>query len=268
MNILEQIIQHKKQEVAQRKAAVSIAQLEDEHLFNRKTLSLRDSLLDTGKTGIIAEFKRRSPSKGSINENADVAVVTSAYAANGAAGLSVLTDGHFFGGSSEDLSRARANKIPILRKDFIVDEYQIIEAKAIGADVILLIAACLSPAETRRLAAFARSLGLETLLEIHQEEELEHICEETDIVGVNNRDLKSFTVDINRSLSLIEKIPADKIKISESGISNVEAIFRLKQAGFNGFLIGENFMKEQDPAIAFASFVNRLNSALLSGETT
>lgn len=268
MNILEQIILHKKQEVAQRKAAVSIAQLKDGNLFNRKPLSLKDSLLDAGKTGIIAEFKRRSPSKGAINENADVAVVTGAYAANGASGLSVLTDGHFFGGSSEDLTRARANKIPILRKDFIIDEYQIVEAKAIGADAILLIAACLSPAETRRLAAFARSLQLETLLEIHHEEELEHICEETDIIGVNNRDLKSFTVDINRSLSLIERMPADKIKISESGISNIEAILRLKQAGFNGFLIGENFMKEQDPAIAFASFVNRLNRALLSGETT
>jgi len=268
MNILEQIILHKKQEVAQRKAAVSIAQLKDGNLFNRKPLSLKDSLLDSGKTGIIAEFKRRSPSKGAINENADVAVVTGAYAANGASGLSVLTDGHFFGGSSEDLTRARANKIPILRKDFIIDEYQIVEAKAIGADAILLIAACLSPAEVRRLAAFARSLQLETLLEIHKEEELEHICEETDIIGVNNRDLKSFTVDINRSLSLIERMPADKIKISESGISNIEAILRLRQAGFNGFLIGENFMKEQDPAIAFASFVNRLNRALLSGEAT
>ncbi len=159
--------------------------------------------------------------------------------------LSVLTDQKFFGGSNEDLIKARVNSVPILRKDFIVDEYQIVEAKSIGADVILLIAACLVPADVKRLASFAKSLQLEVLLEIHNEQELEHICDECDVVGVNNRDLKSFTVDINRSIELSEKIPSDKVKISESGIADTDTIQRLRKAGFRGFLIGENFMKQK-----------------------
>ncbi|MEP7257074.1 MAG: indole-3-glycerol phosphate synthase TrpC [Flavitalea sp.] len=260
MNILDQIISFKKTEVKERKLAATISELEANALFSRKTLSLKSALLDKQKTGIIAEFKRRSPSKGLINGNSDVTAITQAYTQNGASGLSVLTDEHFFGGSSADLVSARVNQTPILRKDFIIDEYQLVEAKSIGADVILLIAACLTPAEVKRMAAVARSLQLEVLLEIHNEQELGHICDDIDIVGVNNRDLKLFSVDINRSLELSEKIPAGKIKISESGISDIAAIQRLKEAGFSGFLIGENFMKEPDPAIAFASFVNRLKT--------
>jgi indole-3-glycerol phosphate synthase len=171
-----------------------------------------------------------------------------------------LTDKAFFGGSNGDLQQARINPIPILRKDFIIDEYQIVQAKSIGADVILLIAACLSPARVKRFAAFAKRLGLELLLEIHNEEELDHICDEVDLVGVNNRDLKTFKVDVNVSLQLINKIPTGKIAIAESGISNVETIVTLKQAGFRGFLIGETFMKEAEPAIAFADFVRKLKA--------
>ncbi len=258
MNILEEIVQHKKAEViaaADRKPA---RELERSAFFKRPVLSLKKALLAENSTGIIAEFKRRSPSKGIINAHASVAAVTGAYAGQGAAALSVLTDKEFFGGSAEDLIQARVNEVPILRKDFIVDEYQLVEARAIGADVILLIAACLTPQDVKRLAGFAKSLQLEVLLEIHNQEELQHICEECDVVGVNNRDLKTFSVDIGRSLELADQIPEDKVKISERGISDVATIGRLKEAGFRGFLIGENFMKEENPAIAFASFVQHL----------
>jgi indole-3-glycerol phosphate synthase len=260
MNILETIIKHKWNEVAKRKLEVPVHELQKSLFFSRPTLSLSKSLLLPASTGIIAEFKRRSPSKGNINADADVVSVTNAYAENGAAALSVLTDNNFFGGSDEDLKKARINNIPILRKDFIVDEYQIVEARSIGADVILLIAACLTPAEVRRLASFARSLQLEVLLEIHNEQELEHICDECEVVGVNNRDLKKFVVDVNRSIELAAKIPSGKVKISESGITDTDTIQQLRLAGFKGFLIGENFMKHPDPAIAFAAFVKHLKS--------
>jgi indole-3-glycerol phosphate synthase len=261
-NILDTIVSHKKIEVQAAKAAVSESALRKSSLFARQTLSLRSSLLDGSRTGIIAEFKRKSPSKGMFNAGAIPEDITRAYAENGASGLSVLTDGHFFGGSKEDLIRARINEIPVLRKDFIIDPYQVLESKAMGADVILLIAACLTPGEVNTLAARAKELGMEVLLEIHNEEELEHICDAVDIVGVNNRDLKTFTVDINLSVRLGDKIPADKLKISESGISDVNSIFRLKEAGFQGFLIGETFMKEKDPAIAFARFVQKLKTGI------
>jgi len=260
MNILDKIIEHKRVEVAQRREAVPAAALERSPLFGRQALSLKQFLTDPSRTGIIAEFKRRSPSKGVINDQVDVVTVTKGYAAAGASCLSVLTDSAFFGGSSEDLQRARVNEIPILRKDFIIDEYQIIEAKAIGADVILLIAACLTPEEVLQLAKFARSLGLEALLEIHNEEELKHICDATEIVGVNNRDLKTFTVDIQRSIDLSKMIPKDKLLIAESGISKIETILHMKDAGFTGFLIGENFMKEKDPGAAFGAFVAELKA--------
>ena len=260
MNILDKIIEHKKLEVTQHRMSAPIQELQQSEFFYRPCLSLKQSLLNEEKTGIIAEFKRQSPSRGVINGNADVVKITEAYTSNGAAGLSVLTDKHFFGGSNNDLVKARINQIPILRKDFIVDEYQVVEAKSIGADVILLIAACLHPGEVQRLAAFAKSIGLEVLLEIHNEEELKHICAECDIVGVNNRDLKTFIVDINRSIELSDKIPPGKIKISESGIMAVDNINLLKRSGYRGFLIGENFMKENDPSVAFASFVNSLRN--------
>ncbi len=260
MNILDKIIAHKKIEVANAKEKVTIEDLMKSDFFKRPAFSLKQFLLDETKTGIIAEFKRQSPSKGIINGNADVVAVTAAYTQHGASCLSVLTDGHFFGGSADDVKLARINNIPILRKDFMIDEYQLVEARSMGADVILLIAACLTPARVKELAVFAKKLQLEVLLEIHSENELDHICEETEIVGVNNRDLKTFTVDINRSIELSKRIPADKIKIAESGIHDIETICIFRQAGFKGFLIGENFMKQPDPTIAFAGFVKQLNA--------
>jgi indole-3-glycerol phosphate synthase len=227
-------------------------------LFHRSTFSLRQFLSDETKAGIISEFKRKSPSKGIINADADVTEVTAAYNKHGASGLSVLTDSEFFGGSVDDLRKARVNSIPVLRKDFILDEYQLVEAKAIGADVILLIAACLSPDRVKELASFAKQLQLEVLLEIHHEAELKHICDETELVGINNRNLKTFSVDINRSIELSTKIPVDKIKIAESGIDSPETIRMFREAGFKGFLIGEKFMKEKDPGEAFTQFVQQL----------
>lgn len=261
MNILDKIVDYKRSEVAAAKAQRPVAVLEASPFFSRRPLSLRQWLTDPEKTGIIAEFKRRSPSKGVINDQVDVVAVTGAYAAQGAACLSVLTDSHFFGGGANDLQRARVHDIPILRKDFMIDEYQILEAKSMGADVILLIAACLSPAEVKKMAAFAKGLELEVLLEIHNEAELAHICEETELVGVNNRDLKSFTVDVERSIRLSQLIPTGKITIAESGISKVDTILHLRNAGFRGFLIGENFMKEADPGVAFGRFVEELKGA-------
>ena len=260
MNILEKIVAFKRKEVEERKSRTSVKTLESSPGFSREVLSLKKFLTDPERTGIIAEFKRRSPSKGVINDRVTVEEVTKGYAAAGASCLSVLTDEEFFGGTSDDLRAARVNTIPILRKDFMIDEYQIVEARAIGADVILLIAACLSPAEVRRLAKFARSLGLEVLLEIHSEEELEHVCDETPVVGVNNRDLKTFAVDVERSIRLSKRIPAGKLLIAESGINDVATILHMKKAGFHGFLVGEHFMKEKDPGEAFAAFVAELTT--------
>ncbi|HOZ85328.1 MAG TPA: indole-3-glycerol phosphate synthase TrpC [Niabella sp.] len=261
MNILDKIVAHKKIEVATRKQYTSIKDLEARPAFSIPAISLSASLLKKDSTGIIAEFKRKSPSKGFIKEQADVKEITTAYTQHGAACLSVLTDENFFGGSDADLIQARANDIPILRKDFIIDEYQILEAKAIGADVILLIAACLSPKEVEDLAKFANALGLQTILELHAEEELEHICEATNIVGINNRDLKTFSVDIERSLRMAAALPSDKIKIAESGIDKIEDIVLFRHNGFKGFLIGEHFMKQADTPAAFAEFVNALKTS-------
>ena len=258
MNILENIIAKKKIEVAERQQKASIAELEKMPFFQNKTFSFKEFLLRKDKTGIIAEFKRRSPSKGIINNSSFTAEVTKGYVEYGASAVSVLTDEEFFGGALKDLVDARINQVPLLRKDFIIDEYQLIESKAYGADVILLIAACLTKEEVKTLSNFAKNISLNVLLEIHTDEELEHICDDVDVVGINNRDLKSFKVDINHSIELCKKIPADKIKISESGIDDVRTIQHLKQNGFSGFLIGEKFMKEQDPGKAFEKFVNEL----------
>lgn len=258
MNILETIIAKKKTEVEERKGSKKISELEKMAFFKRETFSLTEFLLDPEKTGIIAEFKRKSPSKGIINNNSFVGEVIKDYRKYGASAVSVLTDEQFFGGSLNDLLEARNNNIPILRKDFIIDEYQLIESKAYGADIILLIAACLTINEVKNLATFAKGLGLNVLLEIHNDQELEHICGGIDVVGINNRDLKTFTVDLKHSIELRKKISSDKIIISESGLGDVNTIHHLKQNGFSGFLIGENFMKEKDPGKAFGDFANKL----------
>jgi indole-3-glycerol phosphate synthase len=258
MNILDKIIIHKREEVAVRRLMVTEKELKESVYFDRPCLSLKNNLLKAGGTGIIAEFKRKSPSKGFINQHAGAGPITNAYTQYGASGLSVLTDNEFFGGSTEDLVTARENTIPILRKDFIIDPYQILAAKAMGADVILLIAACLSPGEVRELAMFARQTGLEVLLELHDEDEISHICDAVDMVGVNNRNLKTFKVDLQQSLKLGGLIGADKVKIAESGIDDVQTIRMFKEAGFKGFLMGEKFMKAPDPGQAFKKFVAEL----------
>ena len=242
------------------KKNVSYTSLEESEYFHREVLSFKDFLLDPTKTGIIAEFKRRSPSKGIINDKVTVEQVTNGYATAGASALSVLTDRQFFMGRKIDLVRARrANKIPILRKDFMIDEYQVIEAKALGADIILLIAAILTPKQINQLAALAKSLGLNVLLEVHNLEELERsIDPNLDAIGVNNRNLADFTVSVETSYQLSAHIPAEFLKISESAISDSETIKQLKKAGFNGFLIGENFMKQADPGVAMMDFVRGL----------
>ncbi|MEJ7626277.1 MAG: indole-3-glycerol phosphate synthase TrpC [Ferruginibacter sp.] len=258
MNILDKIVAHKREEMLVRKLMVPVDEVVNSKYFDLPCISLKDKLCSQDSTGIIAEFKRRSPSKGFINQHADVVTITSDYTKYGASGLSVLTDNNFFGGSTEDLVEARINDIPILRKEFIIDPYQILMTKAIGADVILLIAAILTPKEVQQFAQSARSLGLEVLLEIHDKSELSHICEEIDMVGINNRNLKTFTVDINHSLELSKLIPEDKIKIAESGIDTPEMIKIFRGEGYKGFLIGEAFMKEADPGLAFNNFVKQI----------
>src|ERR1700761_5122909 len=260
MNILDKIVAHKKIEVAEAKKKVSTQMLESAEFFGRDVLSFKDFLLDANRTGIIAEFKRRSPSKGVINDKVTVEDVTTGYASAGASALSVLTDTEFFMGKQEDLLRARrANQIPILRKDFMIDEYQVMEAKAWGADIILLIAAILTPEQIQQLASFSKRLGLNVLLEVHNLEELQRsINPNLDAIGVNNRNLADFTVSVDTSYQLAEHIPSDFLKISESAISNPDTIRQLKKAGFNGFLIGENFMKQADPGKAMREFVQEL----------
>ncbi|OZI06070.1 indole-3-glycerol phosphate synthase [Siphonobacter sp. BAB-5385] len=266
MNILEKIVLHKRKEISQAKANIAARELELFPAFSRTGNSLSGQLRKENSTGIIAEFKRKSPSKGTINDRVQVEEVTLAYAQAGAAGLSVLTDEEFFGGDADDLKLARKSnpKTPILRKDFIVDEYQILEAKAWGADVILLIAACLSPEEIKHLGQFAQSLNLEVLLEVHDQEELERsLNPHLNLVGVNNRDLKTFQVSVDTSLQLVEQIPHEFVKVSESGLSSVETIHQLYAAGYRGFLIGENFMKTPVPGNALADLVGGLQYVTL-----
>jgi indole-3-glycerol phosphate synthase len=236
MDILEKIVAAKKKEIEPFKAKSPIERFERDGFFWKvSNRSLVENLLFTGSNGIIAEFKRKSPSKGWFKtKELEVEPVVTAYN-KGAAGISVLTDGEFFGGDLDDLIQTKVvTDIPVLRKDFIIDKWQIAEAKAFGADVILLIAACLTKAEVKEFAAYANSIGLESILEVHNEEELGHFCDEVSMVGVNNRNLKTFEVDINTSLQLINKIPAGKPAIAESGISSVDAIVTLRQAGFKG----------------------------------
>lgn len=259
MNILQKIIAHKRQWIDQRKSLYPVALLEQSIYFQNAVVSLREYLLRPDKSGIIAEFKRKSPSKGMINPYAQVEEVSIGYMQAGASALSILTDQTFFGGQNEDLQIARKfNFCPILRKDFIIDPYQIFEARALGADAILLIAEVLSAEKVHSLASLARSLGLEVLLEIHSAQQLPKICPEVTIVGVNNRNLEDFSVHIDTSLALFEQIPSSFTRISESGISSPEAILQLRQVGFEGFLIGEHFMNASDPAKACRQFIQEV----------
>jgi len=259
MNILDKIVADKRKEVALKKGLIPISQLENTYLFNRETISLANALRNSA-TGIIAEHKRRSPSKSVINQDLNVHEVAKDYESAGACGMSVLTDGKYFGGSLDDLLQARAMvKIPLLRKEFIIDEYQIIEAKSNGADVILLIAAILTQSEIKTFSELAKSLHLDVLLEVHNTAELQKsIMPSLDMLGVNNRNLKTFEVSLETSKSLSQIIPDDFVKVSESGISSVEAIKELKPYGYQGFLIGENFMKTEDPGKSAIDFIKAL----------
>ena len=260
MNILDKIIAHKKQEVAQLKQEVSLEKLVKSPSFQRTPFSLKQSLVDVNSTGIIAEFKRQSPSKGIINDKATIEEVTQGYLEANVAAQSILTDMDYFGGNILDLIKARSiNDVkPILRKDFIVDGFQIVEAKSIGADAILLIASCLTKHELYNYGRLAEDLGLEVLYEVHSKEDLDKMELDNKIIGINNRNLKTFEVDLEHSIRLADSIPSSCIKVSESGISNPRIITGLKEYGFQGFLIGENFMKSEDPGYACQEFISQI----------
>lgn len=257
MSILKEILINKRKEVDYLKQNNPTSIIEKSKYFNREIISLKKSLIE--KSGIISEFKRKSPSKPDINLSAEVLQISRGYELSNSSAISILTDAKYFGGSIEDIYSVRSYiNIPILRKDFIIDEYQIIESKSLGADVILLIAACLSKEEVKSLSNFAKSLNLQVILEIHSEKELSYLCDSIDVVGVNNRNLKKFETNINNSINLADIIPSFFLKISESGISNSKEIFLLKEYGYDGFLIGENFMKKEDPVSACNDFIKKL----------
>ncbi|VXB88814.1 Indole-3-glycerol phosphate synthase [Flavobacterium sp. 9AF] len=259
MTILDKIIKDKKREVALKKSIIPINQLESSVLFNSRTYSLA-KLLKNSLSGIIAEHKRRSPSKPAINNNHSVEDVVVGYQNAGVCGISVLTDGKYFGGSLDDFLLAKASvNVPLLRKEFVVDEYQILEAKAHGADAILLIASVLTREEIKHLSNFAQSLALEVLLEVHNKEEIEKsIMPSLNMIGVNNRNLKTFEVSLNYSKELVNYIPDDFVKVSESGIYTVKEVKELQQQGYQGFLMGEHFMKTNDPGKEAKDFINKL----------
>lgn len=257
MEILQQIIAHKKKEVAENKSLFPLELLKRSTHYNAPSISLKEYIQRADKNGIIAEFKRKSPSKPSINLYADPEKISISYMQAGASALSVLTDEHFFGGSNNDLTTARNfNLCPILRKDFIIDAYQIHESKSIGADAILLIAEVLTKDKIIEFTKLAHKLNLEVLLELHHEEELEKTIEEVDLIGINNRNLKTFKVDFETSLRLLKKLPSKPLKISESGIQSPEDYAYLRKSGFDGGLIGERFMKESNPGAVCKQFSN------------
>lgn len=258
MNVLDIITANKSTEIAKSKQLISLEQLKDNELYNRQCISFSKAIQN--KSGVIAEFKRKSPSKGLINGAVSVEEVVIGYENAGASAVSVLTDTRFFGGTINDVLRARAAiQLPILRKDFIVDAYQLHEAKAMGADVILLIAAALDKNHCAELAEEAKKLGLNVFLELHAENELEQVNPFVDVVGINNRNLKTFEVDIQNSIRLAHALPKDLVKVAESGISDPSTVKQLKNEGFEGFLIGENFMKTNNPGEACSTFIQAIN---------
>jgi len=259
VNILDKIIANKKIEVEAQKKCCSIDAMM--HLIVDQTerpQSFRNAL-KISETGIIAEFKRRSPSRDWIFKEAKIGDVIPLYSQNGASAISVLTDIDFFGGNLDDLKQARSlTDTPLLQKDFVVDEYQLYQAALYGASAILLIASALTIEETKHLANKAKGLGLDVLLEIHNEDELRYINDKVDVVGVNNRNLGTFVTNVQVSFDLADKIPDEFIKISESGISQPQTVIDLQQAGYRGFLMGENFMKTSNPGEALEEFIKHL----------
>lgn len=268
MDILAQILKDKKTEVDEKKSLYPVKLLEKSSFFQTEPVSLKKYLLRKDKSGIIAEFKTKSPSKGDINPYADIKKISISYMQAGASALSVLTDKTYFGGSSENLTLARKyNYCPILQKDFFIDEYQVIEAKSIGADAILLIASVLSIPKLKSMAKLASSLGLEVLFEIHTVDELQKLNEFIEIVGVNNRNLKTFETNIVHSIEIVREVPDELVKVSESGIHTVFDIIKLSSSGFQGFLIGEKFMSSGDPGKACQEFISDLNRQIEEAKT-
>tara|TARA_Y100000746_G_scaffold151589_1_gene129913 strand:+ start:127 stop:918 length:792 start_codon:yes stop_codon:yes gene_type:complete len=263
MKILDKIVEDKKIEINKLLSNSSISKLENSHLFSRKCISLKESIKNNN-SGIICEFKRRSPSNQNINYISSLSDVVSGYEEAGAAGLSILTNKKYFDGDTQDIIDIRdISNLPILRKEFIISEYQVIEAKSIGSDAILLIASILSEEEIIGYSSLAKSIGLEVLLEIHSEDELYKISgDDIDIVGVNNRNLDTLEIDLNNSIELYGKIPSKFVKISESGISEVESILKLKEVGYNGFLIGEKFMKTSNPMESAYDFIKKIENEI------
>lgn len=258
MHILEKIVQYKRKEVDAAKATRTTADLELSEYFSRSCNSYVTAISKKESSGVIAEFKRKSPSRSNINMNADLQSVTQGYVDGGANAISILTDEHFFGGSDDFLTTTRINipDTPLLRKEFIIDEYQVIEAKSIGADIILLICEILTAQEVESFSSLARSLGMEVLLEMHSADQIEKYCDHVTMVGVNNRDLKTFEVDFDRSKKLFDQLPVDVPKVAESGLSEASTCAMLYEYGFRGFLIGEQFMKQEEPGVACGAFIN------------
>ena len=260
MSILKIIVQNTQEETNKRKSLVPVASLEKSPLFSRKTVSLSQALSTKQSSGIIAEFKRASPSKGDIHPGAQPQTIVRGYDKAGAAAISVLTDTKFFSGSPEDLKKARSvTSLPLLRKDFITDEYQILEAKALGADAVLLIAAILEPPAIKKLTTLAKELELEILFEIHEIDEIHKIPPSAASIGINNRNLNNFTVNINKALDMIPLLPEGMVKVAESGISDPETVAVLKAHGYQGFLVGETFMKTSDPGTACRNFISDIS---------
>ncbi len=259
-DILSEIIANKRFEVDLQKQTISLEQLQEGVSECAPTRSMKQALA-ASPTGIIAEFKRRSPSKGWIKQQARVEEIVPAYAQAGASALSILTDEKYFGGSFGDIRTARLLvDLPILRKDFVIDEYQLYQARLLGADAILLIAAALSPERCQSLVEKAHELDLEVLLELHHPDELAYIHPDIDMVGVNNRNLGSFVTDVENSFRLAKQLPAGTVLVSESGIGHPDTVKRLQEAGYRGFLIGENFMRTDNPGESLNSFIRELTN--------
>ena len=261
MTILDKIIETKKQEVAENKAKTPVSNLEKSQYFERKCFSFRKNIEMQGASGIIAEYKRQSPSKGIINDKVSVKEVADGYFKAGVSAMSILTDKQYFGGCNNDLLEGRsAVGLPIIRKEFIIDEYQIVEAKSIGADAILLIAACLTAQEIKTLTDFSHSLGLEILLELHDESELKKVYDQADMIGINNRNLKNFVVDVDHAIKMAHSLPKTMTKIAESGLDSAHTVAMLRKEGFHGFLMGEYFMKTSNPGLACQNFIAELRN--------
>ena len=259
MNVLEKIIAYKKEELAVRKLMVEQSELNDSAYFNRSCLSLKDALHRHNKPAVIAGFKRKSPAKGFINQKASVEQVVNAYEAHGACAVFVYTDNHFFGGNTEDIVLARSVNLPLIREDFIIDPYQVYASKAMGADAIVLIAACHTPSSLQELAGLAKSLGLETILEIHHADEAAYICSETDVVCINNRDTSNFAIDLQKASALSGIVNDNLLTVAGSGISDPQTMLENANSGFNGFMISEAFMRNADPGESFRIFMKELD---------